>query len=142
MVYKVGNQKFGVATIVPPSFGAFTLMKYVSHEDKSLQLPFSLQLTTTPKSNGNLDFFAQFKLTKQQDFQTDESYFPTISDVSIQFLFPPEVSEVPAVSSFPNYQEASSKLEGAWYFSQGKGKWTFDPSLLMENDQDSVSEKC
>lgn len=31
-VYRLGNQRFGLATIVPPSFGAFTLCTYHSDE--------------------------------------------------------------------------------------------------------------
>ena len=45
IVYRMGNMKFGVATIVPPSSGSqnwFTLMSYTSREEKNLRLPFSL----------------------------------------------------------------------------------------------------
>lgn len=47
IVYRLGNQKFGVATVTPPSSAShqwFTLMRYTSHEDNSLKLPFMLQV--------------------------------------------------------------------------------------------------
>jgi len=56
-------------------------MKYVSHEDKQLQLPFSLSFKKTLKTNGNYDFTALFKLNKQIDMSSDESYYPLIRDV-------------------------------------------------------------
>ena len=55
LVYRRGNMKFGVATIVPPSSGSqnwFTLMSYTSREDKSLRLPFSLSCKYQRRSRG------------------------------------------------------------------------------------------
>lgn len=78
LIYRLGNQRFGVATIVPPATGCFSLMKYVSREDKSLQLPFGLTCHYKPRSSDCFDFLCTFRLSKLIDMATDEPYFPII----------------------------------------------------------------
>lgn len=36
VIYRMGNQKYAMATMMPPSVGNFIIMSYVSKEDKSL----------------------------------------------------------------------------------------------------------
>jgi len=137
MVYRLGNQRFGMATIIPPTSGAFTLMKYTSHEDKSLQLPMSLHCQTKARFTDSLDFSCVFKLNKLVDMQSDDCYFPLIQDVSISFLFPSEVKEVSVVCSVPNLTaDHNKKDEGSWSYDAENhvGTWLFDPVGLMTGD--------
>ena len=73
ILYRMGNQKFGVATIIPPVSNSkpFTLMSYLSHEDKSLKLPFSLNCKYSKRSQSGssqfdiFDFQCTFRMNKQ-----------------------------------------------------------------------------
>jgi len=169
LVYRMGNQKFGVATIVPPSSGSqnwFTLMSYTSREDKSLRLPFSLICKYQRRGGGALqaanaktqafDFQCVFKMTELREMTTDERYYPLISNVKVRFYFPFEVMDASLVSSFPNMTQngfqSSAPLTGAQgsQADQGifnfdkerrQGEWTFDPAAVMKHDEDKSCER-
>jgi hypothetical protein len=91
ILYRMGNQKFGVATIVPPVSNSkpFTLMSYLSREDKSLKLPFSLACKYDKRASqgsGGYDIYdyqCTFRMNQLQDMTTDEFYFPLITNVSV-----------------------------------------------------------
>ena len=61
---------------------------------------------------------------------SDEHYFPSISKVSIQIYFPPEVKDAALYSE-----------QGIFSFEGGRGEWTFDPASIMKSDQDDACEK-
>lgn len=83
-------------------------MKYISREDKSLQLPFSLTCQYKPRGSDSYDFLCTFKMTKLIDMATDEYYFPLIQKVDIKFHFPIEITDASLVSTFPNFQHTTS----------------------------------
>lgn len=104
LVYRMGNQKFGVATIIPPQL-PFSLMQYVSREDKSLKLPFSVTANLDHRSGNTYDFECLFRMSQLQDLTSDEFYFPLIQDVRISFYFPTDVLDACLVSNFCNTTE-------------------------------------
>ena len=126
-VYRMGNQKFGVATIIPPSTGRFTLMQYVSHEDKSLKLPFSLRCKYQKRRSADLanshldtyDFQCMFRMSELQDMTTAEEYYPLIQNVNIRFYFPAEVVEAGLVSDFFNTSNGGGDNSGSTPLIQG-----------------------
>lgn len=70
-MYRLGQQKFGVATIIPPqAAGAkVKMMSYLSNEDKSLKLPFTFRARyeAKPSENGSVsevNFNSIFRLNK------------------------------------------------------------------------------
>lgn len=100
-VYRMGNQRFGTATIIPPPGQSFNILKYTSREDKQLVLPFSLTFETRPRSADQLDFTSTFRINKLVEVTSDDTYFPLVEAVQVSFVFPPNVSHVQAVSHFP-----------------------------------------
>ncbi len=104
LVYRLGTQQFAVASIVPPSCASpFSLMQYVSREEKSLRLPFSVRCShSRSHSSGStttFDFRCTFLLTQLQDMETNDFYFPMVKRATIDIHFPPEVVEANLVSS-------------------------------------------
>ena len=96
-------------------------------------------------------------MTELREATTDERYFPLIGDVKVHFHFPYEVTDASLVSSYPNMgqqaPQAQSPLMGArsthgdqgiFNFDQERrqGEWSFDPSLIMKNDEDKSCEKA
>ena len=80
-------------------------MQYVSREDKSLKLPFSLTASCEHRTGSTYDFECLFRMTQLQDVTSDEFYLPLISDVKISFYFPVDVVDACLVSNFCNMSE-------------------------------------